>query len=72
MAINSKWAFICHTWHFTTEAHWYQGSYIKVSGYRHLKVSGGRYLKVSGYRHFKVSGGRHLKVSGGRHFFYTF
>ena len=47
----------------TTEAHWYQGSYIKLSGGRHLKVSGGRHLKVSGGRHLKLSGGRHLKLN---------
>ena len=33
-----------NTW-IGTEAHWYQGSYIKLSGYRHLKVSGRRHLK---------------------------
>ncbi len=49
-----------------TEAHWYQGSYINLSGYRHLKVSGGRHLKVSGGHHLKLSGYRHLKLSSGR------
>ncbi len=36
-----------------SEVHWYQGSYIKLSGGCHLKVSGGRHLKVSGGRHLK-------------------
>ncbi len=50
----------------TTEAHWYQGSYITLSGCRHLKVFGGRHLKLSGGHHLKLSGGRHLRLSGGR------
>ncbi len=42
-----------------TETHWYQGSYIKLSAYRHLKLSS--------YRHLKLSGGHHLRLSGYRH-----
>ncbi len=39
------------------EAHWYQGSYLKLSGGRHLKLSGGRDIKLSGGRQIILSGG---------------
>ena len=55
-----------------TEAHWYQGSYINLSGYRHLKVSGGHHLKLSGYRHLKLSGGRKIILSDGKLIFMIF
>ncbi len=57
-----------------TEANWYQGSYLVLSGRRQLKLSGdcqlklysGRLLKLSDGRQLKLSGGGQLKLSDGR------
>ena len=53
----------CHSKR-TTEAHWYQEPYIKLSGGRHLKLSGYRHLKLSGGSHLKLYGGRQIILSG--------
>ncbi len=56
---------VCSSFVFeTTEVHWYQGSYIKLSGGHQITLSGGRHLMLSGCRHLKLYGGRHLILWG--------